>query len=453
MLEIAAIKTTPQSSETQSRSGKIPSSPLASDESAQEFQTEYEATAEDAERASDEDAKDASTTKEQNSKAEVEIEAQVEPENVATVEEEDVLVELVMGEGRESKEQFARKIAPEMVKSELPNSQPATPQKGRPRLQNLISQADRVSSTPPEDSSKTDQFNAEGKQKEATVKSAAETVFMSKTAALSNEPKIIDAQVKAVDKTQPVSTNAQAQIPQPPDVLNKASEAWALEMPRSKKLEEIQLRRTEKPIEAPKTPQANTAAVPFAQATVPQAQTSMKIEASKDKTDLLSVVSTDAETLGVFETRSGSLQQTTQALAQVLNRADTPTLIARQIAEAMQRLPDRPVEISLNPKELGKVRMSVSPFEAGITVNIVAERPETLDLMRRNIEQLVREFQSIGYDNINFAFSQGDSNNGFSDNETDGSETLSTHLDLTNEEEPQVTRSEALVSTGVDIRL
>ena len=52
------------------------------------------------------------------------------------------------------------------------------------------------------------------------------------------------------------------------------------------------------------------------------------------------------------------------------------------MADALHRLPDRPVELTLNPEELGRVRMTLATHDAGITVTIVAERADTLDLMR-----------------------------------------------------------------------
>lgn len=99
--------------------------------------------------------------------------------------------------------------------------------------------------------------------------------------------------------------------------------------------------------------------------------------------------------------------QAPASLAQVIARAETPAMIGRQIAETFHRMADSPMELALNPKELGRVKMSISASELGITVSVLAERPETLDLMRRNIDQLAREFQAIGYENINFAFTEG----------------------------------------------
>ena len=69
---------------------------------------------------------------------------------------------------------------------------------------------------------------------------------------------------------------------------------------------------------------------------------------------------------------------------------------------------DKAFEIVLNPAELGRVRMVLSASDAGITVNILADRPDTLDLLRRNIEDLGKSFTDLGYDDIAFSFGQND---------------------------------------------
>ncbi|QUJ76283.1 flagellar hook-length control protein FliK [Sulfitobacter albidus] len=97
-----------------------------------------------------------------------------------------------------------------------------------------------------------------------------------------------------------------------------------------------------------------------------------------------------------------------QAPAQsVPARTDLPQHTLRQIAEAAPQASHRPVEIALAPEELGRLRMSVATDERGIVVHILAERPETLDLMRRHIDQLGQNFRQIGYDTISFSFGQG----------------------------------------------
>lgn len=87
-------------------------------------------------------------------------------------------------------------------------------------------------------------------------------------------------------------------------------------------------------------------------------------------------------------------------------RADLPRHIAQQVADVAMRAADGPVDLHMNPEELGKVRISMAMAEGGITVTILAERPETLDLMRRHIDQLNQEFRQLGYGLISFSFGQ-----------------------------------------------
>ncbi|OWY00161.1 hypothetical protein B6V76_17015 [Thioclava sp. IC9] len=80
--------------------------------------------------------------------------------------------------------------------------------------------------------------------------------------------------------------------------------------------------------------------------------------------------------------------------------------IAHQIGISLQRMPDRPVEIALSPKELGHVRMILHASQHGMTVAIQADRAETLDLMRRHIDTFAREIHDLGYGTLDFQFSQ-----------------------------------------------
>ncbi|MDF1728843.1 MAG: flagellar hook-length control protein FliK [Sulfitobacter sp.] len=132
-------------------------------------------------------------------------------------------------------------------------------------------------------------------------------------------------------------------------------------------------------------------------------------------------------------------------------RMDLPTHVARQIVEVAQHLPGRPVEISLSPEELGRVRLSVSPTEAGLTVHVAADRPETLDLMRRHIQTLAQEFGAIGYGDVAFSFSSG-SNPTSSTAAQDDPEQAITDLppDLPTIKKPTTQRTSA---EGLDLRL
>jgi hypothetical protein len=157
---------------------------------------------------------------------------------------------------------------------------------------------------------------------------------------------------------------------------------------------------------------------------------------------------TEADASIPVETRSST---SPTSLQQIINRPETPIMVSRQLAEAMQRFPDRPIEVALNPEELGRVRMSISAIETGITVTVLAERPETLDMMRRHIDQLAREFQAIGYENINFAFSEGQTEQGGDDAQSNSHARGSDAADAQDDTADNPVGLK--VTTGVDVRL
>jgi len=141
---------------------------------------------------------------------------------------------------------------------------------------------------------------------------------------------------------------------------------------------------------------------------------------------------------------------------QAMPRADLAASVARQIADAMRNAGDKPVEIALNPVELGRVRMILNASDAGVTMNILADRPETLDLMRRNIDDLAKTFSELGYEDISFSFGHNDQaqedtqqhhdNNG-------GQTAIHSPIPDTNATaEPSITRP-AIAPNGIDMRL
>lgn len=57
-----------------------------------------------------------------------------------------------------------------------------------------------------------------------------------------------------------------------------------------------------------------------------------------------------------------------------------------------------PIDIALDPPELGRVRLSLVEVNGVMTLSITAERPETADLMRRHLSLLADEFARQGLD-------------------------------------------------------
>lgn len=86
--------------------------------------------------------------------------------------------------------------------------------------------------------------------------------------------------------------------------------------------------------------------------------------------------------------------------------SDLAARVAEQMAQIARQLPGGPVEIALNPEELGRVRMQMTTGEAGLTLLVLADRPETLDLLRRHIDILAQEYRALGYASLEFAFGQ-----------------------------------------------
>lgn len=80
---------------------------------------------------------------------------------------------------------------------------------------------------------------------------------------------------------------------------------------------------------------------------------------------------------------------------------------AEQIAAAVRAGPDGRIELQLAPEELGPVRLELSPADGSITVELVAERGETLDLLRRHADMLARELRQAGYGEVRFQFGRG----------------------------------------------
>ncbi len=83
-----------------------------------------------------------------------------------------------------------------------------------------------------------------------------------------------------------------------------------------------------------------------------------------------------------------------------------PAPLPSQLAMAARGLAEGPVEITLSPAELGRVTLTLSGADGTMVVTVLAERSDTLDLLRRSIGQLAEELRALGYDNPGFSFQQ-----------------------------------------------
>ena len=81
-----------------------------------------------------------------------------------------------------------------------------------------------------------------------------------------------------------------------------------------------------------------------------------------------------------------------------------PPRAVEQIALAAGTATDGSVEIRLDPEELGRVKLRLHGQEGAMSVTVIAERAETLDLLRRHIDQLAAQLKDIGYSELSFEF-------------------------------------------------
>ncbi len=88
-------------------------------------------------------------------------------------------------------------------------------------------------------------------------------------------------------------------------------------------------------------------------------------------------------------------------------RADLPA--ARSVIQQITHSVSRPnaegvIEVRLQPEELGRVRLTMVAAEAGLNIQVTAERPETLDLIRRHIDMFESDLRDQGFDGMSFSF-------------------------------------------------
>jgi len=67
----------------------------------------------------------------------------------------------------------------------------------------------------------------------------------------------------------------------------------------------------------------------------------------------------------------------------------------------------RRIELVLTPEDLGRIRFDLTPGRDGLQVTLAAERPETLDLLRRHAGDLLAELEATGYGGATLNFGSG----------------------------------------------
>lgn len=160
--------------------------------------------------------------------------------------------------------------------------------------------------------------------------------------------------------------------------------------------------------EAPQTNKSGAVFVqPLARASAPKGQVmffdpSEKLEAANAKFGL-------ANPEGNVVVRIEGANKT--AVLASMPATGPPSVIQQTIVHLNQRVHGtdaQEFEVRLDPEELGKLRISVNSRDVGLVISIVAERPETLELLRKNSHELLAGLSDLDFDAANLSFSQGE---------------------------------------------
>lgn len=141
-----------------------------------------------------------------------------------------------------------------------------------------------------------------------------------------------------------------------------------------------------------------------------------------------------------------------------VNRSDFSAPVTRQIVDAIHAriTAEKVIEVSLNPAELGRLKLSLTPAENGLVINIMAERAETIEMIRRNLNDLEQVFSELGHENITFSFDQDGDFTG--QNQPEHTESAENNIELPNQIvaapiSTDPSHRDPKITSGIDIRI
>lgn len=159
-----------------------------------------------------------------------------------------------------------------------------------------------------------------------------------------------------------------------------------------------------------------------------------------------------AEVSGTEQMRSDTGRSAGPEL-QIFNRPETPRLVAQQVADVIRASRDGTLEVTLRPEELGRLSLSFNGDGNTLSVSLSADRPETLDLIKRNLALLEQDLRDLGYDSLNFAFDDGEGRDGQSDESRDPAMAAGQGPATEDTQPPSANLSAHAARGGVDLRL
>ena len=157
------------------------------------------------------------------------------------------------------------------------------------------------------------------------------------------------------------------------------------------------------------TPAAKQAAVSAAKGTIQPAVPASSLDHPTQFTDSLPDPASFFDAAN-FLTTSAAM---TQPVASSLSLSPNPVLpvmpaaVSPTIVDMTKSGNDGPVELALSPEELGRLTISIRHDGDFVRVTVIADRPETLDLMRRHGGDLLADLRQAGFSGASLNFGQG----------------------------------------------
>ena len=85
-----------------------------------------------------------------------------------------------------------------------------------------------------------------------------------------------------------------------------------------------------------------------------------------------------------------------------------PEVVTHQVAHLILSQAEDRAELLLDPAELGRLRFEITQRGEGVQIVVMAERPETMDLLRRHADQLLDDLQAMGFSGSALGFGHWD---------------------------------------------
>jgi flagellar hook-length control protein FliK len=79
--------------------------------------------------------------------------------------------------------------------------------------------------------------------------------------------------------------------------------------------------------------------------------------------------------------------------------------IAGQVSQALTDRPGK-IELTLTPEELGRIRFEIQQIGDQVRMILTAERPDTLDYIRRNMPDFVADLRQAGFSGTDVSLGQ-----------------------------------------------